>query len=129
MPPIKFVSNADPSYATQAINLESGTLLLGGPALEATDEELRNLQANGTVVVEVAKESEVESTEKPLSDLSNTDLRQIANDEGVDVTGLRTNAQLADAIEENRSKTSEPAEVSATATGTSSASPSITETG
>lgn len=45
-----------------------------------------------------------EPAEKPFSQLNRSELEQVASDEGVDISGANTNAEIRDAIKAHRAK-------------------------
>lgn len=107
---VKYVRNADDNIATGAIkHLDDSRadIPIGGSGL-VTEEEFNVLTSNGIVLEALdgdeAKEArtlslpEGEEEQKPLHKLSNQELRGIAKAEGVDLSGLNKNSDIADAI-------------------------------
>lgn len=99
-----------------------------------TPEEMQLAAAHGVVLEEITEQDaqdlglEVPKRDLPLSDMNNKDLRAIADAEGADITGKKTNADIVTAIEENRSAQPEGS-ASLPATATTAADTAGTTTG
>lgn len=107
---VKYVSNADASNATGGLTFDGReTLELGGVGY-VTETELHQAVSHG-IVLETIEEDEAreqgllvdpDPADRPLDDLSNQELRDLAKDEGTDVKGLTKNEEIAAAIEKGR---------------------------
>jgi hypothetical protein len=120
---VKYVRNAE-ERATGALTFlddDRADIQIGGTGA-VTSEEFVSLASMGIVLEELegdeAKEAlatAIPDQPRALSDLNQKDLREIASQEGVDLSGLRSNEAIIDAITENRQSQGLPA--TATTTG------------
>lgn len=124
--PVKYLRNAD-ERATGSISFyDDDREAIGiGDTGAVTEDEFNNLQANG-IVLEVLEGDEAKQAleeartpepEEDLYELPNDRLREIAAEEGADISGKTRNRDIADAIVENRQETGEES-LPATATRT-----------
>lgn len=128
--PVKYLRNAD-ERATGSISFfddDREAIPIGGTGA-VTENEFINLQANG-IVLEVLEGNEGKQAladartperEEDLYEASNERLREIAQEEGADISGKTRNKDIADAIVENRQETGVES-LPATATRTPGAS-------
>lgn len=152
---VKYVQNADHTVSTAAISMgdDRPNIAIGGVGY-VTDEELHRLVGFGAVLEPISEEDaiaegllqapeEAAVAEVSLNDLDNKGLRAVAEDEGVDVAGLKSNPDIAAAITKARAGvTTGPASLPAMASanppapapnaassGTASTSASASESG
>lgn len=114
---VRYVRNADTSVSTEAIKFHDDDRpdLLIGEVGYVTLEELHRAAALG-VTLEIVSEEEAHElglqtpeekeetapTPKPLSEMKSGELDEVAENEGVDLTGIRSNAEKVSAIEAAR---------------------------
>jgi hypothetical protein len=112
--PVKYLRNAD-ERATGSISFfddDREAIPIGGTGA-VTEDEFLNLQASGLVLEvlegdeakQVLQDARTPEPEQDLYSLDNKTLREIASDEGADITGKTKNSDIADAIVENRQQT------------------------
>lgn len=129
--PVKYLRNAD-ERATGSISFfddDREAIPIGGTGA-VTEPEFINLQASG-IVLEVLEGAEGKRTlqeartpeEQPrsLEDLTNQELRDLAADEDIDISGKTRNKDIIDAINDARQETGADS-LPATATRTPGAS-------
>lgn len=138
--PVKYVRNAD-ERATTALrfnNDDREDIEIGGTGA-VTELEFNQLQSYGVVLDVIRDKKEAQeildasryaadpNATDPLDTADNRELRSIADDEGVDISGLRKNEDIATAIRDHRSAQLEgEGEDSLPATATRTGGPAIT---
>lgn len=131
--PVKYVRNVD-ERGTGAIEFHDDDRdPLGiGDSGAVTEQELVTLQGAGLVLEvldgsegkEALQAAKTPEPEEDLYDTPNERLREIAADEGVDLSGKTRNKDIADAIVENRQQEGVES-LPATATATGGGTPAI----
>lgn len=115
---VKYLRNADSYEGTAAVTFrdERPNLVIGGPAVEVTEEEYRNLSARGIVLEvvdkdEVEKSATIDGANEPDTGGDNLDeidsfdeLKQIAKEENIDLGGARSKEAAREAIRTARAE-------------------------
>lgn len=116
---VKYSRNVNPDEATAAITLNGRpNMVIGGNAMEITDEEHARLiqhvvfeypepgsdDYENATRIPVHSEDDEQAPAEPddLGGKSNAELREIASQEGADISGMRSNSDIIDAIRAKR---------------------------